>query len=31
VLFKKAGPSCVSQGRCSEGKMFCGSPRNELK
>ncbi len=31
VLFKKAGPSCISQGRCSEGKMFCGSPRTDVK
>lgn len=23
-LFAKAGPSCISDGRCSEGKMCCG-------
>ncbi|MDO5560069.1 MAG: FAD-dependent thymidylate synthase [Oscillospiraceae bacterium] len=23
-LFKKAGPSCVMSGRCTEGKMTCG-------
>ena len=30
-LFAHAGPACVSEGRCSEGKMTCGKPRNELK
>ena len=29
-LFAHAGPSCVSEGRCSEGKMTCGKPRTEL-
>ncbi len=29
-LFANAGPSCVSDGRCSEGKMSCGKPRTEL-
>lgn len=24
VLFEKAGPSCFSSGRCSEGRMSCG-------
>ncbi len=29
-LFKNAGPGCVSEGKCSEGKMTCGKPRTEL-
>ena len=29
-LFAHAGPSCISEGRCSEGKMSCGKPRTEL-
>lgn len=29
-LFAHAGPSCVSEGKCSEGKMSCGKPRTEL-
>ena len=29
-LFAHAGPACVSEGRCSEGKMTCGKPRTEL-
>lgn len=30
TLFANAGPSCVSEGKCSEGKMTCGKPRTEL-
>ncbi len=29
-LFAHAGPACVSEGRCSEGKMGCGKPRTDL-
>lgn len=29
-LFAHAGPACVSEGRCTEGKMTCGKPRTEL-
>ena len=29
-LFAHAGPACVSEGACSEGKMTCGKPRTEL-
>ncbi len=29
-LFAHAGPACVSEGKCSEGKMSCGKPRTEL-
>lgn len=29
-IFDKAGPPCVSRGRCPEGKMSCGRPRTEL-
>ena len=29
-LFAHAGPACVADGRCSEGKMTCGKPRTEL-
>ena len=29
-LFAHAGPSCISQGKCSEGRMTCGKPRTEL-
>ena len=28
VLFKSAGPSCAVTGKCSEGAMCCGEPRN---
>jgi thymidylate synthase (FAD) len=28
VLFKRAGPSCAVTGKCSEGAMCCGEPRN---
>lgn len=31
LIFSKAGPPCVSRGRCPEGKMSCGRPRAELK
>lgn len=30
ALFANAGPACVTEGRCSEGKMTCGRPRAEL-
>jgi thymidylate synthase (FAD) len=30
-IFKNAGPPCISQGKCPEGKMSCGKPRTELK
>lgn len=30
IIFEKAGPSCVSTGKCSEGKMTCGRPANSL-
>ncbi len=30
-IFKNAGPPCISRGRCPEGKMSCGKPRNELR
>ncbi|MBI5682917.1 MAG: FAD-dependent thymidylate synthase [Deltaproteobacteria bacterium] len=26
VIFSKAGPGCVSKGRCTEGDMTCGRP-----
>ena len=29
-LFAHSGPACVSEGRCSEGRMTCGKPRTEL-
>lgn len=31
VLFKSAGPSCAVTGKCSEGAMCCGEPREEVK
>lgn len=31
VLFKSAGPSCAVSGKCSEGAMCCGEPREELR
>lgn len=31
TLFKKAGPSCVSCGSCSEGKMSCGKMNEVIK
>lgn len=31
VLFKSAGPSCAVTGTCSEGEMYCGEPRTEVK
>ena len=30
ALFANAGPACVTEGKCSEGKMTCGHPRTEL-
>jgi len=33
-IFKKAGPGCVSTGKCTEGEMTCGRPdeiREEFK
>ena len=30
ALFMNAGPGCVSEGKCTEGKMTCGKPRTEL-
>lgn len=30
VVFEKAGPSCVSSGRCSEGTMSCGRPAKTI-
>lgn len=30
-IFQNAGPPCLSRGRCPEGKMSCGKPRNELR
>ena len=31
VLFKSAGPSCAVTGKCNEGAMCCGEPREELR
>ena len=31
TIFSRAGPPCVSRGRCPEGKMSCGRPRTELR
>ena len=31
LIFSKAGPPCVSRGKCPEGKMSCGRPRTELR
>ncbi len=31
LLFKNAGPDCVSKGICSEGKMTCGEFENMIK
>jgi thymidylate synthase ThyX len=31
LIFKDAGPPCISKGKCSEGKMSCGKPRKELR
>ena len=31
ALFRHAGPSCAVTGKCSEGAMCCGEPREELK
>ncbi len=31
VLFRHAGPSCAVSGKCSEGAMCCGEPREELR
>ena len=30
ALFANAGPACICEGKCSEGKMTCGHPRTEL-
>lgn len=30
IIFGKAGPGCVSDGRCTEGNMTCGRP-NEIR
>ena len=30
TLFKYAGPSCVTTGRCSEGKMSCGQSAEKI-
>jgi thymidylate synthase (FAD) len=30
VVFEKAGPSCVSTGKCSEGTMTCGRPAKSI-
>ncbi len=30
LIFRDAGPPCISKGRCQEGKMSCGRPRKEL-
>jgi thymidylate synthase (FAD) len=30
-IFREAGPPCISQGRCPEGKKSCGRPRHELR
>ena len=30
VLFSNAGPDCVRKGRCTEGDMSCGQPRDDL-
>lgn len=27
TIFENAGPSCVCEGKCSEGRMTCGNPR----
>lgn len=29
LIFKNAGPECVTTGKCSEGKMSCGKPRKK--
>ena len=31
ALFRHAGPSCAVTGKCSEGAMCCGEPREELR
>lgn len=31
ALFKHAGPSCAVTGKCSEGAMCCGEPREDLR
>ncbi len=31
LIFKDAGPPCISKGKCPEGKMTCGKPRRELR
>ena len=34
IIFTKAGPGCVSTGKCTEGEMTCGRPdeiREEFK
>ena len=31
ALFRHAGPSCAVTGKCSEGAMCCGEPREALK
>lgn len=30
TIFKHAGPSCKTTGKCSEGKMFCGKPQKAI-
>jgi thymidylate synthase (FAD) len=30
-IFSNAGPPCVSRGRCPEGPLSCGRPRNDLR
>lgn len=30
LIFARAGPPCISRGKCPEGKMSCGRPRTEL-
>lgn len=31
LIFKNVGPACITSGKCPEGKMSCGNPRNDLK
>ena len=31
LIFKCAGPACITSGKCPEGKMSCSNPRNDLK
>ena len=30
IIFENAGPKCVTEGKCPEGKRTCGKPREKI-